>query len=197
MTTTQINRQYILLSRPEGLPDRRHFELREAAVREPLDGEVLIRTRYLSVDPTNRLWMSSRKQYMPPVEPGQVMRALGLGNVERSNHPDFRAGDLVSGLLGWQDYNVVRPNEIALSALPKLDVPLTAFLCPNELRADIAIAKADTLSGSLPSFFHQRFQPLRHSPPLGFYTIRSDLFSERQRAEQRLARQPALIGRLV
>jgi NADPH-dependent curcumin reductase CurA len=130
MTTTQINRQYMLLSRPEGLPDRSHFELREAAVREPLDGEVLIRTRYLSVDPTNRLWMSSRKQYMPPVEPGQVMRALGLGNVERSNHADFRAGDLVSGLLGWQDYNVVRPNEIALSALPKLDVPLTAFLCP-------------------------------------------------------------------
>ena len=79
MTTTQINRQYILLSRPEGLPDRSHFELREAPVREPLDGEVLIRTRYLSVDPTNRLWMSSRKQYMPPVEPGQVTSTAACG----------------------------------------------------------------------------------------------------------------------
>jgi len=126
----QINRQYIFLSRPKGLPDRSNFELRERTIREPLEGEVLVRTRYLSIDPTNRLWMSSRKQYMSPAEPGHVMRALGLGNVERSNHPDFRAGDLVSGLLGWQDYNIARPDEIALSALPKLDVPLTAFLCP-------------------------------------------------------------------
>jgi hypothetical protein len=55
--TAQINRQYIFLARPKGLPDRSHFELLEGAVREPLDGEVLVVTRCLSVDPTNRMWM--------------------------------------------------------------------------------------------------------------------------------------------
>jgi NADPH-dependent curcumin reductase CurA len=132
--TAQINRQYIFLARPKGLPDRSHFELREGAVRDLLDGEVLVRTRYLSVDPTNRIWMSDMKQYMPPATPGEVMRALGLGVVEGSNHPAFGVGDLVSGFLGWQDYNVARPEDLLLSPLPKLDdVPLTAFLCPLHL----------------------------------------------------------------
>ncbi|WP_438027700.1 NADP-dependent oxidoreductase [Sorangium sp. So ce233] len=136
-TTTLSNRQYILKSRPEGLPDRSHFELREAPVREPGDGDVLVRTRYLSVDPTNRVWMSDMKQYMPPVFPGEVMRALGVGVVERSLHPDYRAGDLVSGLLGWQDYSVARPGDIALAPLPRLDAPLSAFLCPLHVSGGI------------------------------------------------------------
>ncbi|WP_437742560.1 NADP-dependent oxidoreductase [Sorangium sp. So ce302] len=129
-TSSLSNRHYILKARPEGPPDRSHFELREAPVREPGDGEVLVRTRYLSVDPTNRLWMSDMKQYMPPVNQGEVMRALGVGVVERSRHPDYGAGDLVSGLLGWQDYNVAAPGDLALTRLPALDVPLGAFLCP-------------------------------------------------------------------
>jgi NADPH-dependent curcumin reductase CurA len=131
------NRQYIFKSRPEGLPDRSHFELRTVPVGEPGDGEVLVRTRYLSVDPTNRVWMSDMKQYMPPVGTGEVMRALGVGVIERSNHPGFRAGSLVAGVLGWQDYNVARPEDLALSALPDLDVPLSAFLCPLHLSGGI------------------------------------------------------------
>jgi NADPH-dependent curcumin reductase CurA len=134
MTTAALtNRQYILKTRPEGLPDRSQFELRESPVREPGDGEVLVRIRYLSIDPTNRIWMSEIKQYMPPVNTGEVMRAAGLGVVERSNHPGFQAGDVVTGLLGWQDYNVTRPEAIGLSVVPKLDVPLSAFLCPLHL----------------------------------------------------------------
>jgi NADPH-dependent curcumin reductase CurA len=131
MTTASLtNRQYIFKSRPEGLPDRSHFELRETPVREPSDGEILVRTRYLSIDPTNRIWMSDMKQYMPPASTGEAMRAVGLGVVERSNHPGFQVGDAVAGLLGWQDYNVTRPESIGLWVLPKLDVPLSAFLCP-------------------------------------------------------------------
>jgi NADPH-dependent curcumin reductase len=129
-TPARMNRQYILTRRPKGLPDRSHFELRSIPVREPSDGEVLVRTRTLSIDPTNRIWMSDQKQYMPPVNTGEVMRAVGLGVVERSNHPGFQAGDVVTGFLGWQDYSVARPEQIALSVVPKLDVPLSAFLCP-------------------------------------------------------------------
>ena len=69
------NRQYVFLARPTGLADRSHFELREAPVREPEEGEVVVRTRYLSLDPTNRIWMSDQKQYMPPMNPGDVVRA--------------------------------------------------------------------------------------------------------------------------
>jgi NADPH-dependent curcumin reductase CurA len=133
MNAALTNRQYFLTSRPTGLPDRSQFELRETPVREPGDGQVLVRTRYLSIDPTNRIWMSDMKQYMPPVNTGEVMRAAGLGVVERSNHPGFQAGDVVTGLLGWQDYNAARPEQIGLSVVPKLDVPLTAFLCPLHL----------------------------------------------------------------
>ncbi|AUX48885.1 NADP-dependent oxidoreductase [Sorangium cellulosum] len=133
-TTSLTNRQYLFKSRPEGMPDRSHFELRTSPVREPGDGEIIVRTRYLSVDPTNRVWMSDVKQYMPPVSAGEVMRAGGAGVVESSRHPDYRAGDLVTGLLGWQDYNVGRPEEIPfLAPLPKLDAPLSAFLCPLHL----------------------------------------------------------------
>ena len=60
--------------------------------------------RMLSFDPTQRGWMEDRESYIPPVELGEVMRASGVGEVVGSNHPDFAEGDLVQGLLGWQDY---------------------------------------------------------------------------------------------
>lgn len=127
------NRQYIFLARPTGLADRSHFELREAPVREPEEGEVVVRTRYLSLDPTNRIWMSDQKQYMPPMSPGDVVRALGLGVVERSRHPGFKEGDRVVGILGWQDYNVAKPEALMLGGTPPLPVPDTAFLGPLSL----------------------------------------------------------------
>ena len=81
----------------------------------PGDGEVLVRTIYLSLDPTNRIWMSDMDQYMPPVEIGDVMRGGTIGQVVESAHPDFSAGDLVQGFWGWQDYAVQAPQ--ALRAL--------------------------------------------------------------------------------
>ena len=124
------NRQLILTSRPEGRVAPSHFEIREQPLRPVQDGEVLTRTLYLSIDPTNRVWMTDRPQYMPPVALGEVMRGFGLGVVVESRHPDFQQGDLVSGLLGWQHYSywdarALRP----LRKLPShLDVPQTAFL---------------------------------------------------------------------
>lgn len=132
-TPNRLHRQYFLKARPTGLASRDHFELRTSPLREPGLGEVLVRTRYLSMDPTNRIWMSDAKQYMPPVQPGEVMRGAGLGVVERSQHPGFQPGDLVSGLIGWQDYYVGPPEAGWLAALPKLPVPDTAWLCPLHL----------------------------------------------------------------
>ena len=102
-----VNRQLLLKSRPEGLVRRDNFELREQATAELAEGQALVRVLYLSMDPTNRVWMSDIPQYMPPVAIGEVMRGLGLGRVVASRSAHYAVGDLVQGLVGWQDYAVV------------------------------------------------------------------------------------------
>ncbi|MEO8777565.1 MAG: NADP-dependent oxidoreductase [Rhodanobacter sp.] len=101
------NRQLRLKSRPEGLVARDNFDLIETNVPDLKDGEVLVRTLYLSMDPTNRVWMRDIPQYLPPVAIGEVMRALGLGRVVKSRSSQYAEGDLVQGLSGWQDYFVL------------------------------------------------------------------------------------------
>jgi NADPH-dependent curcumin reductase CurA len=125
-----INRQLHLKTRPEGLVKREDFDLQEHQVPALKDGEFLVRVLYLSMDPTNRVWMSDIPQYMPPVAIGEVMRALGLGRVIASKSPHYAEGDLVQGLLGWQDYAVIddrrRKDYVKLPA--KAPVPLPTLL---------------------------------------------------------------------
>lgn len=128
--TAGVNRQYRLKSRPVGRIKTSDFDLVKAPAPIPGEGEALIRTLYLSLDPTNRIWMSDMDQYMPPVEIGAVMRGGGLGVVEKSNSSRYREGDIVSGLTNWQDYSIAgeRPENM-MGVLPKgLPVPLTAML---------------------------------------------------------------------
>lgn len=127
-----INRQWRLAARPVGDIKESDFEYREEPIPSLEDGEVLVRNIYLSLDPTHRIWMSDRPQYMPPVQLGEVMRGLVLGVVEESKNPDFQPGNLVSGLLGWQDYALISPpNLLSLIKLPTpLPVPLIAFMGP-------------------------------------------------------------------
>jgi NADPH-dependent curcumin reductase len=129
---TGLNRQFRLVSRPVGDIKESDFEYRQEPIPNPADGEVLVRTIYLSLDPTNRIWMSDMPQYMPPVEIGQVMRGVVAGVVEESKNPNFQPGDLVSGMLGWQDYTIVPQNNI--SSLTRLPNPspylLSAFVGP-------------------------------------------------------------------
>lgn len=129
---TGINRQFRLAARPVGDIKESDFEYREEPIPIPADGEVLVRTIYLSLDPTNRIWMSDMPQYMPPAEIGQVMRGVVIGVVEESKNPNFQPGNLVSGLLGWQDYAIVAENSTSdLMRLPDpLPYPLTAFVGP-------------------------------------------------------------------
>ena len=99
------NRRWVLKRRPQGLPGREDFELREEAVPAPKDGEMVVRNLYLSCDPTQRFWME-RDTYVPAVAIGEVMRSISAGRVVASKHPRFREGDVVSGAFGWQDYAV-------------------------------------------------------------------------------------------
>ncbi len=103
---SDVNRRFLLRERPVGRIDERTFELAEDAVPAIGEGEALVRNRWISLDPTNRAWIGETPTYLPPVAIGEVMRAGGLGEVVASNSPDYRVGQLVLGLTGWQDYFV-------------------------------------------------------------------------------------------
>ena len=121
------NRQWVLTHRPQGNLSRSDMELREAPVGELKDGEILIRNLYLSLDPTNRIWMSDRDQYLPPVGIGDVMRGSTIGVVEASRSPRFIEGDIVLPAAGgWQLYTIAEAR--ATRKLAPHGIPLTAYL---------------------------------------------------------------------
>lgn len=128
-----INRQLRLKNRPDGLVKREDFDLQQPPIPDLKDGEFLVRVLYLSMDPTNRVWMSDIPQYMPPVAIGEVMRALGLGRVVASKSSHYAEGDLVQGLLGWQDYAVLedrrRKDYVKLPAHPTVPLPTLLGAC--------------------------------------------------------------------
>lgn len=120
------NRQWVLRQRPRGAIQDGDLELVESAVPELKDGQVLIRTIYLSLDPTNRTWMNDSEGYLPPVGIGDVMRGLSLGVVEQSRSERFAVGDIVSTAAGgWGDYGVAA--DAAVSRVHRAPgLPLTA-----------------------------------------------------------------------
>jgi NADPH-dependent curcumin reductase CurA len=121
---TKTNRQWILRKRPTGEIRAGDLELVSTPIPALGAGEFLARTIYLSLDPTNRIWMSDMEQYMPPVQLGEVMRGGTLSVVEESNNPDYKTGDIVMGIAGWQEYSVVS----GAQKLPKTPLPLTAHM---------------------------------------------------------------------
>jgi NADPH-dependent curcumin reductase len=121
-----VNHQFQLAARPVGLPKPSDWSYVEQPVPEPGDGEALVKVQYVSLDPAMRGWMNDARSYIPPVGIGEVMRALGAGEVIASNHPDLAVGDHVTGLLGVQEYAVAHGN-----ALIKVDTslaPLPVYL---------------------------------------------------------------------
>src|SRR5271157_4691532 len=101
-----INRQIILVARPEGLPKPSDFRLVETPVPELTEGQFLVKTNYLSVDPYMRGRISGAKSYAEPVQIGQVMVGGTVGTVIESRHSGYRPGDAVVGYWGWQEYAV-------------------------------------------------------------------------------------------
>ncbi|MBH2038034.1 MAG: NADP-dependent oxidoreductase, partial [Pseudomonadales bacterium] len=107
--SAQLNRQFLLAQRPQGLPSRETFSYVETDLGEPGPGQILVKNEYLSLDPAMRGWMNDAKSYIPPVGLGEVMRALGVGKVIASQNPAFAVGDYVNGALGVQDYFLGEP----------------------------------------------------------------------------------------
>jgi NADPH-dependent curcumin reductase CurA len=98
------NRRIVLSSRPHGAPVPDNFRLETTELPAPADGQLLLRTVYLSLDPYMRGRMSDAPSYVPPVEVGEVMVGGAVCRVEQSLHPDFVSGDWVLANTGWQDY---------------------------------------------------------------------------------------------
>jgi NADPH-dependent curcumin reductase CurA len=119
------NRRFLLHSRPEGRITDDTFELVQEPVPEISDGEALVRTLWISLDPTNRMWISDVPTYLPPVAIGEVMRAVGLGRVVASKHDGYQEGQLVQGLIGWQEWAV------ASDTAPLLPVPEVPGVSPS------------------------------------------------------------------
>ncbi|HLY55876.1 MAG TPA: NADP-dependent oxidoreductase, partial [Stellaceae bacterium] len=98
---------WILNSRPSGDVTEDDFEYREMPLRTLGNDEILVRNIYLSLDPTNRLWMSDIEQYLPPVQLGEVMRGGTAGVVEATTSPRFKIGDLVAPAAGeWASHTI-------------------------------------------------------------------------------------------
>lgn len=103
---TTVNTQCRLAARPTGAPKATDWEITRVPLPEPGDGEFVVEVEYLSIDPAMRTWMNAGRSYVPPVQIGEVMRALGIGRVIDTRHPGFAVGERVSGLFGVQRYAV-------------------------------------------------------------------------------------------
>lgn len=121
------NRQVVLKSRPVGIPQAEHFEIRSAAVPELEDGQFLVKNLFLSVDPAMRGWVNAAANYSEPVGLGEVMRSFATGRVIRSRHSSYPEGALVMGLLGWQDYAVTDGSPVK-RIIKETDLPLSLSL---------------------------------------------------------------------
>ncbi|MFN4091053.1 MAG: NADP-dependent oxidoreductase, partial [Alphaproteobacteria bacterium] len=118
-----INRRVTLKARPAGRAGPEHFAVDTAPVRPPAEGEALVQTLLVSVDPAMRVWVSENPGYVEPVVPGEVMRAGGVGRVLESRSPAVRPGDLVQARLGWQSH-VTLPGDVLQRLDPALGGPL-------------------------------------------------------------------------
>ena len=122
-----INRQVRLKSRPVGIPQAENFELASASVPALGEGQVLVRNIYLSAEPAMRGWVSAVANYSEPVALGAVMRSLAVGRIEQSRHQDFKLGEFVTGMFGWQDYAVLEAQAIQRKVAAS-DVPISTAL---------------------------------------------------------------------
>jgi NADPH-dependent curcumin reductase CurA len=124
--TALDNKQIRLASRPVGLPTRDNWRTAVEPVAEPDAGGVLVQTTHLSLDPAMRGWMNDAKSYIAPVGIGEVMRAGGIGRVIASKNPGFKAGDMVSAVLGVQAYCLIPGDQVQRSGLFRIDPSLAS-----------------------------------------------------------------------
>jgi NADPH-dependent curcumin reductase CurA len=121
------NRQVRLKSRPVGIPQAEHFEFVQMPVPAADRGQFVVRNRFLSVDPAMRGWVNAAANYSQPVGIGEVMRSFAVGEVVESQHAGYRAGDIVAGMFGWQEYALSDGSQVTRKVLES-DLPMSLAL---------------------------------------------------------------------
>ena len=110
MNAPTSNTRIVLAEKPQGALTIDQFVLEEAPMPQPAAGELLVRTRLLSIDAANRAWMQSAT-YRDELKAGVVMAGSGLGEVIESRDPGFAAGELVYASLSWQQHAIVTASQ--------------------------------------------------------------------------------------
>ena len=127
MKKDTINRQWLLARRPDGAVKASDFVYHEGPVPSLEESKILLRTLYFGYDAAQRFWLTERGAgYLPPIKLSEPMLTGGIGQVIESSNPNYKPGDIVEGLMSWEDYALVRPDgPIPLRVLPRSDYPLT------------------------------------------------------------------------
>lgn len=121
------NTQWILAERPQGRPDTNTFTRQTTDIPTAGDGEFVVKLDYISLDPAMRGWLNDAKSYIPPVQIGEVMRALGGGTIVESKLDGFPVGAAVTGSFGMQQYAVCNGDDGARIVDTK-QLPMTKHL---------------------------------------------------------------------
>jgi NADPH-dependent curcumin reductase CurA len=120
-----LNRRWLLASYPEGMPVPDNWVMDKQSVPDPGPGQILIRSKWLSVDPYMRGRMSPASNYTKGVAIGEVMQGGGVGEVVASNHPAWRAGDIAESMsVGWQEWSVLTPDVTGPAGVNRIDPKL-------------------------------------------------------------------------
>ena len=120
-----VNRRWLLKSYPEGMPSMDNFAIESRPVPDPGPGQILVKARWLSVDPYMRGRMSPGANYTKGVGLGEVMQGGGVGEVVASNHPAWKVGDVAESMsFGWQEWSVLTPDVFGPAGVNKIDPAL-------------------------------------------------------------------------
>jgi NADPH-dependent curcumin reductase CurA len=123
-----INRQILLVSRPEGAASVDNFKLVKTPLAPLADGQLRVRNHYLSLDPYMRSRMDDAKSYAAAQALNEVMVGGTVGEVVESKNPKFAVGDKVVGTYGWQEFGT--SDGKGLRKVDDTHIPLSAFLGP-------------------------------------------------------------------
>ena len=121
-----MNRQIILQSRPSGMPVPENFSMVEIPVPSPAEGELLVKAKFISVDPYMRGRMNDSKSYIGAFETGKPINGGIVARVTESRHPGFKEGDAVIGAMSWQEIQVVKADQV--SKIDMIAAPLSYHL---------------------------------------------------------------------
>ena len=127
---SRSNRRILLAARPQGLPKASDWSIEDEALAPLDDGEALVEVQLLSLDPAMRGWMNEGRSYVPPVALGEVMRAIGIGEVVESRRPDLLVGTHVAGMFGMQQYCRIGRAGPSVTAVDLAAAPAPKWLNP-------------------------------------------------------------------